>query len=61
MKHIKLFENFQDIESICKKFRIENWTINSDGTVDVDGDVKLGQNRLEKIPLKFGKVSGSFI
>ena len=35
MKHLKLFENFQDIDSICKKYRIKNYTINPDGSVDV--------------------------
>jgi len=37
MKHLKLFESFNDIETICKEYGIENWTINSDGTIDVDG------------------------
>jgi hypothetical protein len=60
MKHIKLFENFQDIESTCKKYRIKNWTINPDGTVDVDGNVNLRSMELKKIPLKFGSVSGNF-
>ena len=27
------------IEEICKKFGIENYTINEDGSVDVDGNV----------------------
>jgi len=30
---------FIDIDSICKKCGIKNYTINSDGTVDVDGNV----------------------
>ncbi len=59
MKHLKLFENFNDIDSICKKYGITNYTINSDGTVDVDDDVNLF-NKLTKLPLKFGKVTGYF-
>jgi len=59
MKYIKLYESFEDIDSICKKYSIENYTINSDGTVDVDGDVYLN-NKSTKLPLKFGKVSGDF-
>ena len=31
MKHLKLFENFNNIDSICKKFGRTNYTINSDG------------------------------
>ena len=60
MKHIKLFESFEDIDSICKKYGIENYTINTDGSVDVDGDVSLSSRELTKLPLKFGRVSGNF-
>jgi len=61
MKHLKLFENFEsDVESICKEFNITNWSINTDGTVDVDGDVYMQNNGLTKIPIKFGKVTGHF-
>jgi hypothetical protein len=60
MKHLKLFESFEDIDSICKKYGIENYTINADGTVDVDGDVYLSSEALTKLPLKFGKVTGDF-
>jgi hypothetical protein len=40
------------------------YTINKDGSVDVDGDVKLTMSRmstLTKIPVKFGKVTGNFL
>jgi len=54
----------QDIDSICKRYGIRNYTINKDGTIDVDGDVnltkKLSGAGIYKLPLKFGKVSGSF-
>jgi len=60
MKHLKLFESFEDIDSICKKFGITNYTINPDNTVDVDGDVDLIGEGLIKLPLNFGKVTGDF-
>ena len=60
MKYIKLYESFEDIDSICKKYDIKNYTINSDGTVDIDGDVNLFSKELTKLPLKFGNVSGYF-
>jgi len=60
MKFIKLYESFEDIDSICKKYGIYNYTINSDGTVDVDGSVYLNSKNLNKLPLKFGNVSGNF-
>ena len=53
-------ESKEDIDSICKKFDIENYTINEDSTVEVDGNVDLYDKRLTKLPLKFGKVSGNF-
>ena len=59
MRLIKLFENFK-IFFICKRYYIKNYTINSDGTVDVDGDVHLFDKELTKLPLKFGKVGGNF-
>ena len=62
MKFIKLFENFNksEIEDICRKYEIENYTINPDGSIDVDGDVNLYYLKLTKLPLKFNKVFGDF-
>ena len=60
MRYLKLFESFEDIDEICKKYRIENYTINSDGSIDVDEDVNLHNLGLEKLPLKFNKVNGFF-
>jgi hypothetical protein len=62
MKYLKLFESFKDIDSICDEYHIEDYTINSDVTVDVNGDVNLnGQIRNKNnLPLKFGTVSGHF-
>ena len=64
MKLIKGFKKFFDnrkIDSICDKYNIENYTINQDGSIDVDGDVYIGYRKLTtKLPLKFGRVSGDF-
>ena len=62
MKYLKLFENFDssEIDNICNHYNIRNYTINSDGTIDVDGSVNFSNKKLRKIPLKFNKVSGSF-
>jgi hypothetical protein len=61
MKYLKKFnESVEDIDSICKKYGIENYTINEDGTVDVDGNVYLSYKKLSKLPLKFGRVTGNF-
>jgi hypothetical protein len=58
---VKLFEDFSEIDALCKKWGIENYTINPDGTVDVSGGVDLFRKDLKELPLKFGKVSGYFI
>ncbi len=62
MKHLKLFESMTEIEveKICKKYNITNWTINPDGAVDVEGNVDLANKGLRKLPLKFGRVTGYF-
>jgi hypothetical protein len=63
MKYLKkygLFESNTDIDSICQKYGIQNYTINSDRTVDVDGDVDLSERNLSKLTLKFGRVTGDF-
>ena len=48
------------ISLICEKYGIENYTINSDGSIDVNGDVYLYDKGLTELPLRFNKVSGSF-
>ena len=48
------------IHGVCSKFKITNYTINDDFTVDVGGDVNLWDQRLSKLPLKFNKVGGYF-
>lgn len=59
MKYLKFFK-ISTIDSICDKYEIKNHVINSDGSVDVYGDVNISHYGLTKIPLKFGKVSGDF-
>ena len=53
-------ESNQNIDSICKKYGIKNYTINQDGSIDVDGNVYLSSKKLTKLPLKFRNVSGTF-
>ena len=60
MKYLKLFESFDDTHSLCRKYKIENYSINSDGSVDVDVDVHLSGMGLKKIPMDFGRVGGNF-
>jgi hypothetical protein len=68
MKYLKLFESFNKIDDEERNdlidelgdFGIENYTINDDGTIDVNGDVSINDTELEEIPFIFGKVSGDF-
>ena len=49
-----------DIEAWCDKMGIENYTINSKGEIDVNGDVDLDNENFEELPYKFGEVKGFF-
>ena len=62
MKYLKLFEGFDEseIRNICKKYGIENYIINPDESIDVNGDFSLWSKKLTKLPLKFNKVNGGF-
>jgi len=56
-----MLANKEDNKKWLKKYRIPNYTINEDLSVDVDGDVWLGYQDLIEIPIKFGIVKGGFI
>ena len=63
MKHLrkyKIFKSNSQIDTICEKYNIKNYTINSDNSVDVDGDVDLYDEKLTSIPLNFNIVNGNF-
>ena len=60
MKYLKLFENFDKIGDICQKYNIRDYTITTDGIVNVDNDVYLQSRALSQFPLKLGKINGSF-
>ncbi len=61
MKNILNHEELNKIKELCEFFEIQNYTINSDGSVDVNGDVILSEyDGLHWIPIKFNKVSGDF-
>ena len=48
------------IHDICKLYDITNYTVNDDGSIDVNGNVNLDNIRLTELPLLFNKVSGDF-
>lgn len=77
IKNYNLFresnQSEEEIAEICKRFRIDNWSINSEGLVDVDGSVDIYLPLIyttseikewplpTKLPLNFGVISGHFI
>jgi len=69
IKHYKIFEstspNFpttrEEVIEVCERYRIKNYTINDDLSIDVDGDVHLYSKNLEYLPLRFSYVSGAFL
>lgn len=61
MKNILSQEELNKLTELCEMFEIENYTVNSDGSIDVNGSVNLDEyNGLHWIPIKFNKVSGDF-
>jgi hypothetical protein len=60
MNNIITQEEKNKIDALCKEYYIENYTINADGSIDVDGDVDIRNHGLKTLPLKFGKVTGEF-
>ncbi len=55
-----MFTDKKDIESWLKKIGINNYSINDDLTVDVDGNVDLIGREINSMPVQFGKVYGDF-
>jgi hypothetical protein len=76
MKHLKtynesIFDIFKsksklskkirnEIRDICEKYGIYDYTINEDGSIDVDDNVYMMHRQIDKLPLKFRNVTGSF-
>jgi hypothetical protein len=71
MKHIKPYKIFESnspnfpttregVIEVCEKYKIIDYTINDDLSIDVDGEVYLQEKDLKHLPLKFNYVSGNF-
>ncbi len=60
MKNIITKKELTRITDLCTKYNIKNYHINPDGTLDVDGHVKMWQDELTELPLSFNIVTGNF-
>lgn len=49
-----------NIDEICEKYNIKGYTINEDGSIDVNRPVNLNRRGLTELPVKFNIIHGSF-
>ena len=58
---VKKYTNNAEIEAWCEEMNMRNYTINSQGEIDVNGGVDLSFRAFTELPYKFGKVNGWFV
>ena len=49
------------IVQLCERYVIQNYLINTDLSIDVNGGVNLGNLKLTSLPLRFSIVGGDFV
>ena len=49
-----------EVKAWLDKYKIKNYTINNDLTVDVEGNVDLASMHIKELPVQFGVVTGEF-
>ena len=59
-KGVKQQANNTNIEAWCEEMKIRNYTINSQGVIDVNGSVDLSGKKFKELPYKFGTINGYF-
>ena len=50
-----------EIHEICYKYNIDDYSINSDMSIDVNQTVDLYNKSLKELPINFNKINGTFI
>lgn len=61
IRSFKVFESYSSIHGICREYGIKHYSINEDGSIDVDDSkVYLFNKELKSIPLIFRNVNGNF-
>ena len=58
---VKKHTNNAEIEAWCDEMDIKNYTINSQGEIDVDGMVSIINRDFKELPYKFGRVNKIFL
>ena len=57
---VKKQTNIENIKAWCEEMYMRNYTINSQGEIDVDGNINLRNKNFKELPYKFGTVTGFF-
>lgn len=60
-QHDQFYDSYEKVEQWLKAMKIQKYTINTDLTVDVDGDVNLEMKKISLFPVQFGEINGSFL
>ncbi len=63
MKNILTPEEVEHIRKVCATYQINKYSINPDGSIDVDGNVLMvgyGRTKITQLPIKFNRVNGLF-
>ena len=61
MRIYKPSKNYTKIKNVCRKYDIQNYTVNNDGSLNINGKVDISNRHLIRIPYKFNKVSSDFL
>ncbi len=63
MKNLITAEKKNHIDALCREYKIYNYTINPDGSLDVDGNVNIirRHSSFGKLALQFNKVTKDFV
>ncbi len=61
MNNLLSIEEVNEIIALCYKYKIPEYSINNDRTLNVNGDVSFSHESFTELPLKFKKVDGNFI
>ena len=57
---VKKQANNTNIKAWCEEMGIQNYTINSKGEIDVNGNINFDYKDFKELPYKFGTVMGYF-
>ncbi|WP_188051086.1 hypothetical protein [Flavobacterium sp. GP15] len=60
MENFSTESEIRSIDSVCEMYDIKHYTLNVDGSINVDGNVSFFAQELKQLPLKFSNVSGDF-